>query len=311
MGTAIDWSIWRSIEMNELNRNYESVQQFERLYRKAFFKKITGVLKNHHNRLIPFSEIKEILGTAGEHHAGNQTVAISQIVGSENRYDDFDRAFLPLNKRTRSKWVNVNQFRLRSQGLPLISLYQVGPYFFIRDGHHRVSAARHAGQQFIDAEVTELVLPRDRSANSFSSPEEFFLQLEETLFRQKTGLDDITVTIPGGYLEILRLIKCFQCSDCPNTREINRDCPGGIPWNQAVREWKKTCYLPAVSVINESKIIARFKQRTPTDLYLWTLHNAEVLRKAACFLPSSQNLSLGKKRPDSFFFSPPQMNLKT
>jgi hypothetical protein len=33
-------------------------------------------------------------------------------------------------------------------------LIQVGPTYYVRDGHHRVSVARMMGQEEIDAEVT-------------------------------------------------------------------------------------------------------------------------------------------------------------
>ncbi|HSV30927.1 MAG TPA: hypothetical protein VLH40_02745 [Atribacteraceae bacterium] len=280
------------------------MQQFDRLYRKAFFKKLTGALNKHQNRLIPFREIKEVIGVGGEHHAGNRTVEIDQIVGSENRFEDFDRTFLPLKKSGRSKWVRVNQLRMRSEGFPLVSLYQVGPYFFIRDGHHRISAAKHAGQRFIDAEVIELKLPEDTDTASTKSPEEYFLHLEEKMFQRKTGLTDIRLTIPGGYLEILRLIKSFQCSDSLNHKSTHETCPGAMPWEQAVQEWYRSCFQQALSVILTSGVMSRFKNRTPADLYLWTLYNVEALRKAACFVPDHKELNLPKRRPDSLFGSP-------
>jgi hypothetical protein len=42
-----------------------------------------------------------------------------------------------------------------SQGvtLPPVSLIQVGGFYFVRDGHHRISVALARGQEVIDAEV--------------------------------------------------------------------------------------------------------------------------------------------------------------
>ena len=36
-----------------------------------------------------------------------------------------------------------------------MSLYKVGGYYFVLDGHHRVSVARYHGVEWIDAHVTE------------------------------------------------------------------------------------------------------------------------------------------------------------
>ncbi len=286
--------------MKDLSRRYESVRQFDRLYRKGFFKRLLGTLYNHRNRLIPFREIREIIGAGAEHHAGIQTVDISKVIGSENRFEDFDRAFLPLNKANKAKWINVNTSLNPAGSWPLVSLYKVGDYYFVQDGHHRISVARNAGQRFIDAEVIELKVPADLPKSY--SPEEFFLHLEERMFHSRTGLSDIHVTIPGGYLELLRLIGCFRCSRCHSSREIQKQCPDGIPWRKAIQGWYQNCFSPAVQEIEKSGIIQKFKGKTSADLYLWTLANLNVLRKAACFVPSSQEVSKTKKGPASFYF---------
>lgn len=43
-----------------------------------------------------------------------------------------------------------------------MSLYKLGEYYFVRDGHHRVSVARFHGAEWIDAEVTEFWSPKAR-----------------------------------------------------------------------------------------------------------------------------------------------------
>ena len=36
-----------------------------------------------------------------------------------------------------------------------MSLYKVGGFYFVLDGHHRVSVASYHGVEWVDAEVTE------------------------------------------------------------------------------------------------------------------------------------------------------------
>jgi len=94
-------------------------------------------------------------GAIGDRRAaGTQTVPIRQIRGSEGRCKDFDGAFHPLNAHTEERWVRVAMAYLRGLGLPPVELIQIGAVYFVRDGHHRISAAAALGQQEIDAMVT-------------------------------------------------------------------------------------------------------------------------------------------------------------
>ncbi|HSO27560.1 MAG TPA: hypothetical protein VLS48_05780 [Anaerolineales bacterium] len=85
---------------------------------------------------------------------GVQAVAIDKILGSENRCTDFDGEFLPLKNHLESRWMTITALMLQSQPLPAVELIQVGEAYFVRDGHHRISAARCLGQRHIDAHIT-------------------------------------------------------------------------------------------------------------------------------------------------------------
>ncbi|NLJ49348.1 MAG: hypothetical protein GX428_07170 [Candidatus Atribacteria bacterium] len=287
--------------MAEIFRSVESNREFDSLYRKGFIKKILGTLKNYKNRLLPLNQIKDIIGTGEEHHLGVKTVEVDKIIGSENRFEDFDRAFLPLNKFNRRKWTSIRSYYEQHESLPIISLYKIGDYYFIRDGHNRVSVAKNSGQLYIDAEVIEITIPKIQFNSS--SPEKYFLALEEHVFREKTGLQNIQITLPGGYREIIKLIQCFQCSECPNNQMAREQCSNKIPWEIAVQQWYQNCYSPATEKIEKSGIMKQFKNRTLADLYLWFLFNAEVLRKAACFIPSHSHRKAIRKKPQNFLFN--------
>jgi hypothetical protein len=83
-------------------------------------------------------------------------VPICQIRGSEGRCSDFDRNFNPLQDHNRVRWLRIAAARQRGRSLPPVELVQVGDFYFVRDGHHRVSVARALGQPFIAARVTAL-----------------------------------------------------------------------------------------------------------------------------------------------------------
>lgn len=85
---------------------------------------------------------------------GVQAVALDKIRGSEGRCADFDGDFLPLHDHLEARWMAIMAIMLQCQPLPAVELVQVGEVYFVRDGHHRVSAARFLGQRHIDARVT-------------------------------------------------------------------------------------------------------------------------------------------------------------
>lgn len=87
-------------------------------------------------------------------YAGLKTVALSQIVGSEGRTNDFDARFCPLQRHDQSRWVGVAAAMQSGVVMPPVQLIQVGNRYFVRDGHHRISVAQMLGQAAVDALVT-------------------------------------------------------------------------------------------------------------------------------------------------------------
>ena len=128
---------------------------FERARQKAAIHDLLAAVNRRPNDLVPFHEIRKRLSPEGESYRGLQTVPIDQIVGSMDRFEDFDRTFLPRKKNTRGRWTNVDRAFYHDVRLPPIQLYKVGDIYFVKDGNHRVSVARERGVEFIDAEVIE------------------------------------------------------------------------------------------------------------------------------------------------------------
>ena len=65
---------------------------------------------------------------------------------------------------SRTRWERLWAAGREGAPLPPISVYRLGDRHFVNDGHHRVSVARSLGMNAIDAEVTELRLPKANSA---------------------------------------------------------------------------------------------------------------------------------------------------
>jgi hypothetical protein len=133
-------------------------RDFTRARRKASLRRIKAQLRKEHvpNRLLSMDEVKGSLGAYNQVYRGMRVVPVEKIVGSLNRYGDFDSTFLPARESLETKWKSVDRAYHRIVELPPVSLFKIGEKYFVVDGNHRVSVARYQSVEYIDAEVTEL-----------------------------------------------------------------------------------------------------------------------------------------------------------
>lgn len=248
---------------------------FEKATWKAFLNQIYSWLTRKPNELLPFEEVQGILPTTGQRYRGLQEIPVSKIAGSVGRYRDFDRAFLPTQRHTRERWMNIDAAHHGQQKLPPIDVYKIGDVYFVKDGNHRVSVAKEREQIDIDAYVTEIDTPIEVTPDT--DLDMLIRQIEKRDFFQQTHLDilrignQIRLTLPGGYeklLEHIRVHRWFMGID--NKREFS--------WDEAVQSWYDLVYMPVVDYIRDHHVLDDFPNRTETDLYLWILEHRTHLR---------------------------------
>ena len=141
-----------------MNLKEQVDSDFTHARRRAFLQRIRARLRKHLacNRLLSLDEVKGSPGAFNKVYLGMRVVPVQKIVGSVNRYEDFDRAFLPTKASLETRWKRIDRAFHRSEELPPVSLYKVGDRYFVVDGNHRVSVARYQGVESIDAEVIEI-----------------------------------------------------------------------------------------------------------------------------------------------------------
>ena len=247
---------------------------FSRARFKAFVNNIWSVIQGQPNQLLSYDEIKEKLRIGGPIYRGVQTVQVKQIVGSLNRYHEFDRAFLPTQDKIAERWQRVNLAFYSDISLPPVVLYKVGETYFVVDGHHRVSVAREQGQIFIEAEVRECATKVNVTPDL--RLEDLEILSNKVDFLERTGLDrlrpeaDIKLNIPDGFnrrLEHVAVHKFFMGIE--QQRDISDE--------EGVTDWYDNVYLPITKVIRESNILEDFPGHTEGDLYLWVLDHQHYL----------------------------------
>jgi hypothetical protein len=130
-------------------------EQFRRLQGQAMRSRLWATLTRQPRRtLLNLNQAQRTASPTARAHAGIQLVPIAKICGSEGRSKDFDADFRPLREASKERWVDIAIARSRDVPLPAVELVQIGDCYFVRDGHHRISVAKMAGQLEIEAEVT-------------------------------------------------------------------------------------------------------------------------------------------------------------
>ncbi len=256
---------------------HRAESDFTRARFKSFLNRVRSVISGRPTQLLSYDEVKASLRLAGPVYRGIQTVRISQIVGSLNRYQQFDRAFLPTENHIAPRWESIDLAFYKDVGLPPVLLYKVGQVYFVVDGHHRVSVAREQGQEFIEAEVRECATKVNITPDL--KPEDLVILGEKVQFLERTHLDHlrpdsrVRLTIPGGFDRMTKHIAVHRYF-------MGLDLKRDISDEEAVTDWYDAVYMPIVDVIRESQILSEFPGRTEADLYLWVLDNQQHLAEA-------------------------------
>ena len=241
---------------------------FERARRKAFIDDLVSMLSRKPNWLMSFEDVRQALPIKGQFYKGHEEVPLSSIIGSVDRYHDFNRKFLPTQKHTRPRWESVDRATLSDIALPPVQLYKVGGVYFVKDGNHRVSVAKEKGAEYIDAEVIEC--PINVTLSPSTDPRDLIRLGEYARFLEQTQLDKlrdkvcIEFTSLGRYDVLLEHISAHRWY-----MGINQKRP--VEWEEAVIDWYDNVYLPVIKVIDETGILGDFPGRTPGDLYLWIM----------------------------------------
>lgn len=140
------------------NPGVEAFAAGVRLYQSLCFRSrisfLLDRLAGRRHSLLDLAEVKSHGRLLAIHERGVQPVPVRNITGSECRSRDFDREFRPLCPASRGRWAGIYAARLAGVYMPAVELVQVGDCYFVRDGHHRISVAKHTKVEYLDARVT-------------------------------------------------------------------------------------------------------------------------------------------------------------
>ncbi len=268
-----------SDNLNDKNFKLQASEDFSKARGKAFLSQIQHFMTFKSDKLLSFDDVKDILKPKNETYQGMQIVPINLIVGSEGRYNDFNKYFLPKSEHLRTRWEKVDEARLQDIILPPIQLYEIGGVYFVRDGNHRVSVARSQGGDMIDAEVislsSEIKITPSMTTNDLQKA---VIDYEKKLFYQKTNFGkltdcyDLTFSDTGRYDVIYNHILVHKYL-------INENYANEISFSDALVSWYNNVYEPIIGKIKEERLYLNFPNRTASDLYVWIVQHWDFLKK--------------------------------
>jgi hypothetical protein len=211
--------------------------------------------------ILPYEEVIAALGFVSERPVGLQVVGLDSIVGTIDRERDFDRRFRPTSRRVRSRWEAIAAAMRRGEALPPVDLLKVGDFYFVRDGHHRVSVASALGLGDIDAYVTEVITRSepDQALSLHDLP----LKSHERVFFERVPIPseaqaEISLSDPWDYAVLAEAVEAWGFRAMQEHGELlDREATALL--------WLEHEYRPVIAMLREAQLIG---EGTDTEAYL-------------------------------------------
>jgi nucleotide-binding universal stress UspA family protein len=245
-----------------------AIEDFQTAHRRADVKEIMSFFTGNKIDLLSYDEVRAKLQAHQYSDKGLQDIPLNSIIGSVGRYTDFTRDFLPRRQSDEERWARVYEFINKQQEILPIEVYKIGEAYFVLDGNHRVSVARHMGYTHIPAYVTELIVRVPLTPDT--DYDDLIIREEYTQFLKTTRLDvlrpdqDLLVTAPGMYEKLLEHISTHRYF-------MGIDYDREIHFFEAVTHWYDEIYSPVREMIERQGILRSFPGRTETDMYIWII----------------------------------------
>jgi hypothetical protein len=133
----------------------QSEAEFCRARSKGFWDVKRSLLTGRKPYLLPFDELIKDLQVTSTIHLGLKDIPLKNLMGSVGRAQDFTRHFMPCSddEQGKERWRIIYTLAVSGAGFPPINVFQMGPVYFVQNGHHRVSVACHLGWPTIQADV--------------------------------------------------------------------------------------------------------------------------------------------------------------
>jgi hypothetical protein len=243
----------------------DAENDFLRARRHQVLSALAGWLRNDTHDVVQtlsFDEAVDALGRRGESYRGTQVIALDAIIGSVDRMRDFDRRFRPTSSKSRQRWERLARASRTGETIPPIDVYQLGDYYFVRDGHHRVSVARALNLDVIEANVTEVLTML--APVEFSRREQLERKHWRRIFLERVPLSrtrraHIEVTDPVHYGWLAEMVEAWGAR-LMHAEETYLDRP------TVASRWYEEDFTPVLEMVEDAGV--RGEDETEADAYM-------------------------------------------
>lgn len=196
---------------------------------------------------------------------GIRPTKIDRIVGSVGRCLDFDPKFkFRAKNNTHYRYNSIKRALEGGVILPPVELYKIKDEYYVVDGHHRISAGKEMGQEYVDAQIIEYLPAKDSPENA--------LYLRRFNFEQKMDTGEVFLSRPSGYDRLIWQIDLHQ-------QYLANKMKREVSIKDAAHDWFYSIYQPVVQKIEEEKLTLQLKRATPGDIYLYLTEDLQLRNK--------------------------------
>lgn len=227
---------------------------------------VLGLWPRAFSTLLPLQPLLEALPPREERSGGLQDIPADHIIGTEDRTSDFSDGFFPIRKHMRHRWEKIYNLMDRGELNEPLKVLEYGGCYFVRDGHHRVSAGRVLGVEYFSAEVTHLKI--DIKLPPAMSLEKIPLLQAKNRFEQATGgisvLGELAFRVrrPDTWDTLANNIN-------KGHREWFRSVSGRDPEREElVKNWNQEIYQSTMEEIRRRAIPSLFPGLDDTDIFV-------------------------------------------
>ena len=91
---------------------------------RAWLGRVRSSVTGSSRHLLSLETVRSFSAVRGSHYAGLHEVALDRVRGSEGRVDDFDADMMPIDGRSKGRWLSVARARQEGATLPPVELIQ-------------------------------------------------------------------------------------------------------------------------------------------------------------------------------------------
>jgi uncharacterized ParB-like nuclease family protein len=245
-----------------------ALEDFDAARFRAFTRSVRSILTRRARRLQSIEPVLQAAGLEGRAFGGVREIPLDRIVGSAAppaKAGDFDPAFMPINRRTRERWLRIYREMVEGDELPPIDVYKVGDDYYVIDGHHRVSVARSLDRATLNARVVEVrtraPLGRKLDADALLRAAEYAAFLETTQLHRTRPEARLECSRLGRYDEMLKHILGHGYF-------LGLEKGRSVPLPEAAASWYDNVYKPIANAIRKHNVLEQLPGWTETDVYV-------------------------------------------